>query len=142
MEPLEELCSESFDRGSVSEVIRPAARLNESAARTVLVELALRDVRDGGHWHATPSLWQRFDTPWTLPDGPGRACLIGGIQVAYGTPTTYEITIYRVTVTAYGASAGWTVETLCDEALGLAALTLSTCPRVALTAPPRPFRLR
>lgn len=142
MEPLEELCCQSFDRGSVSEVIRPAARLNECAARKVLVELAVRDVRDGGHWHATPSLWQRYDCSWTLPDEPGRALLIGGIQVAYGTPTTYEIIIYRVTITAYGASAGWTVDDLCNEALGYAALTLSTCPRVDLAPPPKPFGLR
>ena len=49
MDRLEQLVSEAFDSGSTSEVIRPAARLNEAAARAVLVELALRDVRNGGH---------------------------------------------------------------------------------------------
>lgn len=66
--------------------------------------------------------------------------MLGSIQVAYGTPTKYEITIYRVTVTHAGAAYGWTVRTLCDEALGFGDLTLAMCPRAELTAPPKPFR--
>ena len=70
-------------------------------------------------------------------DSPGRT-----IQVAYGIPTRYEITIFRVTVSELGDRLGWTVESLCDEALGYGGLTLSTCPRASLAAPPRPFRFR
>lgn len=68
------------------------------------------------------------------------AQLIGAIQVAYGTPTRYEITLYRVTVTRYGTQQGWSVETLCDEALAFGGLDLATCPRATLQAPPKPFR--
>jgi hypothetical protein len=62
--------------------------------------------------------------------------------VAYGTPTRYEITIYRVTVTKFGNEQGWTVTTLCDEALGFGGLDLANCPRAALSDPPKPFVFR
>ena len=62
------------------------------------------------------------------------------MQVAYSTPTRYEITIYRATITRVGSDLGWTVESLCDEALGFGSLTLANCPRATLTEPPKPFR--
>lgn len=67
---------------------------------------------------------------------------MGTIQVAYGTPTRYEITIYRATITKRGSDLDWTVLNLCDEALGLGGINLATCPRASLSAPPRPFRFR
>jgi hypothetical protein len=130
--------------GGVTEVIRPAAVVPEEAARTILVELSLNSVVAGGLWNGQPSRWERYDRPWAAPDGPGvgphAAQLLGSIQVAYGTPTKYEITIYRVTVTHAGAALGWSVQSLCDEALGFGGLTLAMCPRAALSAPPAPFR--
>ena len=84
----------------------------------------------------------RYDRPWEGYGSPGGAELIGTIQVAYGTPTRYEITIYRVTVTKFGSDQGWTVSTLCDEALDFGGLTLADCPRAALSAPPQPFRFQ
>jgi hypothetical protein len=63
------------------------------------------------------------------------------MEVAYGTPTRYEITIYRATLTSTGTSAGWTVETLCDEPLSFGGLRLATCPRASLRPPPKPFRM-
>src|SRR4051794_18376156 len=138
MDMLELLVSEAMgDEGAVTEVIRPAAVIPEESARTVLMELALRDQRAGGLWTAEPSVWRRYDRP----AGPGdTADLIGSIQVAYGTPTRYEITLYRATVTRFGTAAGWTVESLCDEALGFGGLSLAQCPRAELTPPPSPFR--
>ena len=111
------LMAEAYDEGVVSEVIRPAAIIPEESARAVLVELALRDVQNGGVWQSEPSLWSRYDRSWEGYGAPGGAELIGTIQVAYGTPTRYEITIYRVTVTRFGTDQGWTVTSLCDEAL-------------------------
>lgn len=137
---LELLAAEAYDEGAVSEVIRPSAIVPEDAARSVLVELALRDVHNGGVWQASPTLWSRFDQPWTGGGSPGSAELIGSLHVAYGTPTKYEITIYRVTVTRFGTSMGVTVNSLCDEALGLGGLTLASCPRASLATPPKPFR--
>ena len=122
----------------VWEVIRPAAIVPEHAARRVLVELARRDLTNGGEWQSEPQLWSRFDGP--LPaDGSGSPELMGTIHVTYGTPTKYEITLYRVTVTAGGVAAGWTVASLTDEALGFGGLTLAECPRATVNAPPRPF---
>lgn len=143
MDDLERLASEAQDEGVVSEVIRPAAILPEQATREVLMQLALNDVRVDGLWQADPAVWRRYDRPWDGEDGgPGSAVLLGTIQVAYGVPTRYEITIFRVTVSEAGDRAGWTVTSLCDEALGYGGLTLATCPRASLASPPRPFRFR
>lgn len=143
MDDLERLASEAQDEGVVSEVIRPAAILPEQATREVLMQLALNDVRVDGQWQADPAVWRRYDRSWDGEDGgPGSAVLLGTIQVAYGVPTRYEITIFRVTVSEAGDRAGWTVTSLCDEALGYGGLTLATCPRASLAAPPRPFRFR
>lgn len=143
MNPLELLAAEVYGDIAVTEVIRPAAVLPEEAARVVLVELAHRDVRSGGTWASSPTLWQRYTGPWNGAGGatPGDAMLLGSLQVTYGSPTRYAITIYRVTVTSHGAAAGWTVEALCDEALGYAGLTLGECPRADLKPPPKPFRM-
>ncbi len=143
MDELERLASEAYDEGVVSEVIRPAAILPEGATRAVLMQLALNDVRVEGLWQADPAVWRRYDRPWDGEDGgPGHAALLGTIQVAYGVPTRYEITIFRVTVSEPGDRSRWSVESLCDEALGYGGLTLATCPRAELAAPPRPFRFR
>lgn len=143
MEAVELFAAEIYDEVAVSAVIRPAAVLPEWAARKVLVELAERDVRNGGRWLGSPVLWQRFDRSWNGPgDIPGDARLIGGLNVTYGTPTRYAITVYRATITPAGQAAGWTVESLCDEALGFGGFTLAECPRAELPPPPRPFRMR
>jgi len=135
---LELLVSEaSGDEGSVTEVIRPAAIVPEEAARHILQELVLHDARVDGVWLAEPTVWRRYDRPL---DSDEPANLIGSLQVAYGTPTRYEITIYRVTVTRFGTERGWTVASLCDEALQFGGLTLEACPRAELGAPPKPFR--
>lgn len=141
MNEFERLMTELYDDGVVEEVIRPAAVLPEGAARLVLVELALRHIDAGGNWDASPTTWHRYDRPRMLNDpAPIETRLVGTMQVAYGTPTRYEITVYRATVTKLGTEQGWTVESLCDEALGFGGLSLGTCPRAALTDPPQPFR--
>jgi hypothetical protein len=142
VDPFEELAAAAYEDVAVTEVIRPAAVLPESAARVVLVELAVRDVRAEGLWWSSPVLWQRWDRPWETPEEAGDAQLLGSLQVAYGTPQRYAITIFRATVTQQGAALGFTVETLCDEALGFGGYTLADCPRADLTAPPKPFRMR
>ena len=60
---------------------------------------------------------------------------MGTIHVTYGTPTKYEITLYRVTVTAAGVGEGWTVASLTDEALGFGGLSLAECPRAIVDHP-------
>ena len=134
---------EVVDEGAVTQVIRPAAVIPEEAAHDVLMALSLRDVRVDGVWQAEPSVWRRFDRPWDDgEDSPGESELIGSIQIAYGVPTRYEITIFRATITRIGSAQGWTVEALCDEALAFGGLSLASCPRADLKPPPRPFPFR
>ena len=124
----------------ITEVIRPAAIVPEEAARSILSGMADSSVYAGGFWLAEPSRWVRYDRPWQGPGEPGDSIRLGTLQVAYGTPTKYEITIYQVTITQAGQEAGYMVASLCDEALGFGDLTLAQCPRAALAAPPKPFR--
>jgi hypothetical protein len=134
------LLTEAYDDGVVTEVIRPAAVVPEAAARRILMELAMQDVGIGGTWWSEPATWRRYDRPWDGADGgPGTAELLGTIQIAYGVPTRYEITIFRVTITRTGGQLGFSVSSLCDEALTLGGLTLETCPRADLKPPPEPF---
>ena len=144
MDAWEFLVAETQDEGVVTEVIRPAAVVPEEAARAVLMQLALRDVRIGGVWDTEPALWRRFDRSWSngQHDADAPAQLLGTIQVAYGVPTRYEITIFRATITRVGTEHGMTVESLCDEALAYGGLSLASCPRADLKPPPRPFVFR
>ena len=137
---IEGLLAEALGEVSITEVIRPSAIVPEGAARSIIAEMSLADVLREGVWHATPTLWERYDRPWNEA-GDG-SVLLGSLQVAYGVPTRYEITIYRATVTVEGRAHGWTVETLCDEALALGGLDLATCPRATLAAPPSVFKLQ
>jgi hypothetical protein len=123
-------------------VIRPSALLRDQDAHRVLMALEERDVSRGGVWSASAGLWQRYDVPWDGEVGSkGTSQLLGTIGIVYGTPSKYDITIYRATVTEHGLDAGWTVDRLCDDALQYADLTLASCPRTTLTSPaPDPFR--
>ena len=125
------------------EVIRPAAVLEARVATLVLSALRRDDVSTGGVWNASASVWQRYDRAWNGVGGTrGDAKLLGSIAVMYDSPHRHEITIYKVTVTEHGLYQGWTVESLCDDALIWAGLTIATCPRAELNSPPEsdPFR--
>jgi hypothetical protein len=139
---VESLASRMYDDVTVTEVIRPAAVLSEHNAHLVKEGLKRDDVRSGGRWHAEPGCWRLFERAWKGKDERSAAAagLIGSIQVAYGMPTRWEITIFRATITAVGVQNGYTVDTLCDGALTHAGLTLATCPRIDMPAPPRAFR--
>ena len=126
-----------------TQVIRPAAVLPEEAAHAILERLREEDVSRGGVWNASSALWQRYDRPWDPLTGlRAGAELLGAIFVAYDTPWKFQITVYRVTVTDFGAADGWTVESLCDDALQFGRLTLATCPRAEMFDSPLadPFR--
>jgi hypothetical protein len=128
------------DEGSLSEVIRPAAVVPPEATREILAALSSRDLRHGGVWTSTPTLWTRFDDP--VLDDDGRLAdpvVMGTIHVVYGAPSKFEVTIYRATITHSGTLDGWTVTRMCDEALAFGGLTLRTCPRADMVQPPRPF---
>lgn len=119
--------------------IRPAAVLPIEAAAAIVAELERRDVSRGGVWNATPGVWQRYDRAWSGPAGSrGGAELVGSIGVVYDRPRRLEITVYKVTLTSVGRQQGFTSDSLCDDALAYAGLTLATCPRVDLHSLPAP----
>ncbi len=124
-------------------VIRPAAVLDERTTIRVMSELIRLDVANGGVWNASSSLWQRYDKTWDgLGGSRGSARLIGSIAVMYDAPHRHQITIYKVTITAFGKESGWQVNDLCDDALTWVGLTLESCPRAELAPPPErdPFK--
>ncbi len=125
-------------------LIRPSAVLPEAVAAQILRALEDDDVRHNGLWLTTPTVWQRYDRPFSSATGDVDALLMGTISVVYDSPRRREITIYRVSLTEVGKDQGWTIETLCNEPLGHAGLTLDSCPRADLTPPPAPdpFRAR
>lgn len=129
------------DEFATTEVIRPAAVLMESAARDILAGLSDDDAREGGHWVTSPGVWQRYDRPWA--DGakePGDAVHLGTVRSIYDSPHRYFVTIFRASITPEGLEQGWTVDSLCDDALKHAALTLAGCPRATLIQTPPVFR--
>jgi hypothetical protein len=121
-------------------VIRPAAVVPERAARTIMAWLAEQDVTQGGCFAHDVSYIKRFSGPFDGPSGMrGSALLLGSIHIVWDT---YDVTIYRVSVTNDGAARGLTVDALCDEVLGVAGLTLASCPRADMAPAPLadPFR--
>lgn len=126
---------------AATEVIRPAAVLMESAAREILAGLADDDVRSGGHWVTSPGVWQRYDRPWGAgAKEPGESVHLGTVRSIYDSPQRYFVTIFRASITPEGLDAGWTVDSLCDDALKHASLTLADCPRAELGPTPPVFR--
>ena len=135
------LMAEAYDEGVVSEVIRPAAIIPEESARAVLVELAIRDVQNGGLWQSEPSLWSRYDRPWEGYGNPAGAELIGTDPGRLRHPDPVrDHDLPRHGHPATAPTSGWTVESLCDEALAFGGLDLANCPRASLGAPPKPFK--
>jgi hypothetical protein len=127
---------------ATTEVIRPAAVLMADAARRILAGLAEEDVRDNGLWLTSPGVWQRYDKAW--PYGgrePNGARHLGTIRSIYDSPQRYMVTIFRASITPDGLDQGWSVDSLCDDALKHAGLTLAECPRADLVAPPEPLRM-
>ncbi|MCU1600459.1 MAG: hypothetical protein JWO22_1168 [Frankiales bacterium] len=126
----------------LTHVLRPSAIVPDSTAKAVLRELEHRDVSRGGVWSVSAGLWQRYDQAWNGPRGMrGESQLVGTVGIAYGTPTKYDITIYRVTITDAGQRDGWDVDRLCNDALAFGDLRLDECPRADLSAnQPDPFK--
>ena len=143
MNDLELFMTEAYDEGVVTEVIRPGGDPARGLGRAaVLVELAMRDAHGHGVWHAQPTLWRRFDRPWDGPSGSQGSALLRRHDAGRVRDPDAS-TRSRSTARPSPASAhenGWTVESLCDEALGFGGLDLASCPRAELAPPPKPFQ--
>ena len=128
--------------GTENRVIRPAAVVPERAARLMLAWLKEHDVSAGGCWSHDIGSIQRYSGPFDGPGGMrGTSRLLGSIHITWDR---FEVTIYRAHVTDEGVARGVTVDSLCDEALQPAGLTLANCPRANLAPapPPDPFKPR
>ncbi len=77
----------------VTEVIRPAAVVPEETAREILIGAVAEQRARRRRLVRRAQPVERYDQPLTELDNPGSAGLIGTIQVAYGTPRKYDITI-------------------------------------------------
>ena len=129
-------------KADLDRVIRPAAVLPAHVAREMLDWLARQDVTVGGCWSAGVGSIQRYSGPFNGPSGMrGTAVLLGSLHTTWDT---YDVTIYRVSITEAGAAAGLTVDRLCDEALAVTGLTLASCPRADLSSAPHrdPFKVQ
>src|SRR5262249_8587141 len=131
---------EACDEGVTTEVVTPAAIIEEEAARAILHELALSRVRSGGVWLTRPNRWDRYDRSWEDATHPGPAGVLGSTQLVHGPPPKSEITIARVTIPALGSRLGLTARSLADEVLGFGGLTLAQCVRAGMSSPPKPYR--
>jgi hypothetical protein len=123
-------------------VLRPSAVLPAWVAADVIESLEDRDVSLGGVWSAAIGLWQRYDKPFDGRWGArGGAQVVGSIAAVYGTPSRYDITLYRVTLTEHGRAEGWTHEALVNDALQYGHVTLAQLPRARSSEPPTPLYL-
>lgn len=123
-------------------VIRPAAVLSDRAARAIMSWLDDNDVSHGGVWAHDVGYIKRFSAPFDGVGGMrGSSVLLGSIHITW---EKYQVTIFRVNVTDEGLERGLTVESLCDEVLAVAGLTLASCPRADIAAAPiaDPFKRR
>ena len=122
--------------GDTDRVIRPSAIVPEQAARQLLAWVAVHDVTHGGVWAHDIGYFKRFSGPFDGHGGMrGTAVLLGTIHVTWDK---YDVTIFRVSITDDGVARGMTVESVCNELLLHAGLTLATCPRAQLAAAPAP----
>jgi hypothetical protein len=127
---------------AVQSQIRPALVLPEREARHLLAAAAREDVSRGGVFSAGPAGIQVWSGGWDGPGGShGTAVHYGSVDWSYDTPARHYITVYRVLVTAPGADAGLTTESVLASVMALGGLTSEGSTLAMVVPPPRdPFR--
>ena len=132
----------SSDKIAAQSQIRPALVLPEREARRLLAAAGHHDVSRGGVFSAGPAGVQVWSAPWDGPGGShGSSAHLGSVDWSYDTPARHYITVYRVMVTATGAQAGKTTESLLDQVLSLSGLRADGTTLSMVPPPPRdPFR--
>jgi hypothetical protein len=127
---------------AVQSQIRPALVLPEREARHLLAAAAREDVSRGGVFSAGPAGIQVWSGGWDGPGGShGTAVHYGSVDWSYDTPARHYITVYRVLVTAAGADAGLTTESVLSSVMALGGLSSEGSTLAMVVPPPRdPFR--
>jgi hypothetical protein len=130
------------EMAAVQSQIRPALVLPEREARHLLTAAGREDVSRGGVFSAGPAGVQVWSGAWDGPGGShGSATHLGSVDWSYDTPARHYITVYRVLVTAAGAAAGESTESVLERVLGLAGLRADGTILTMAVPPPRdPFR--
>ena len=130
------------DNVAVQSQIRPALVLPEREARNLLGAATREDVSRGGVFSAGPAGVQVWSCPWDGPGGShGSSIHLGSVDWSYDTPARHYITVYRVLVTAAGAAAGQTTESVLSRVLSLSGLRADGTTLAMAVPPPRdPFR--
>lgn len=127
---------------AVQSQIRPALVLPEREARQLLTAAANHDVSRGGIFSAGPAGVQVWSGAWDGPGGShGSALHLGSVDWSYDTPARHYITVYRVLVTAAGAGAGQTTESVLAQVMALGGLSVDGAT-LSMPVPPArdPFR--
>ena len=130
------------DKVAVQSQIRPALVLPEREARALLAAAGREDVSRGGVFSAGPAGVQVWSGEWDGPGGShGTASHLGSVDWSYDTPARHYITVYRVLVTAAGAAAGETTDSILARVLSLTGLGANGSTLSMAVPPPRdPFR--
>jgi hypothetical protein len=130
------------DKIAAQSQIRPALVLPEREARVLLAAAGHHDVSRGGVFSAGPAGVQVWSAPWDGPGGShGSSVHLGSVDWSYDTPARHYITVYRVMVTAAGAQAGKTVDSVLEQVLSLSGLRSDGTTLAMVPPPPRdPFR--
>lgn len=127
---------------AVQSQIRPALVLPEREARYLLAAATQSDVSRGGVFSAGPAGIQVWSGEWDGPGGShGSAVHLGSVDWSYDTPARHYITVYRVLVTAAGATAGQSTDSILTCVMALGGLTSEGSTLTMAVPPPRdPFR--
>lgn len=124
--------AQAVARDEADYIIRPAAIIPMSSARSLLDYLALNALECGGVWSVgeATGVWQRYDKPWNGEFGSrGDSQLVGTIFVTYDKPRRHDVVLHRVQVTDHGLMMGWTSTSLVDDVLSRVGLSIAMCPR-------------
>jgi hypothetical protein len=121
---------------------RPDIVLPEAKLRAVLAAAARNDVANGGAFSPGPAGVQLWSGPWDARNGgPGTSEHLGSVDWSYDTPTPHYVTIYRVMLTAAGAEAGLTTDSVLGTVLASAGFGVpaEVPTAVAVPLPRAPF---
>ena len=116
--------SSPVPRSALSSQVRPGIVLPECDIRTLLDAATRASISRGGCFSAGSAGIQLWSIPPARPERSGDDRLLAGrhlgsVDWSYGTPARHYATIYRCMVTAIGAEAGETTESILATILDL-----------------------
>lgn len=108
---------------------RPDVVLPVERVRAVLAAAARRDVASGGPFSPGPAGVQVWSGPWNGPNGGrGTSGHLGSVDWTYDQPVRCYVTLHRVMLTAAGAAAGLTTDSLLSTVMALVGADARTKP--------------